>query len=75
MESVGIAGKRLPAVRIQSKSEKPMSDDKVTNSTEPTENLTEKDLEQASGGALPEKELSVSGGCATGNYLKKILQD
>jgi len=53
-----------------------MSDDKVTNSTEPTENFTEKDLEQASGGALPEKELSkVSGGCVTGNYLKKILQD
>jgi hypothetical protein len=46
-----------------------MSDDKVTKSTEPTDSLTEKDLEQPSGGALPDKELSkVVGGRG---YLKK----
>jgi hypothetical protein len=50
-----------------------MSDDKVTKNVD---NLDEKDLEQPSGGALPEKELSkVAGGCVTGNYQKKVQVD
>jgi hypothetical protein len=53
-----------------------MSDDKVTKSTEAADSLVEQDLEQTTGGALPEKELSkVAAGCVTGNYLKKIQQD